>query len=299
MTDRAEPATAPRRVVVITGMSGAGKTQALKAFEDFGYEAVDNLPLSLLAGLVFGGEQAPRHVAIGVDGRTRDFSAERFWAAVEPLVARGGLVVTVLFLDCDEDVLVRRYTETRRRHPLAPDRPVLDGIALERWLMSSIRERADLLIDTTRLSERDLKTQLAARFAADDSAGLVVALVSFSYRNGLPREADLVFDVRFLANPHWVEALRPGTGLDAPVGAHIAADPSYGPFFGRVADLVTSLLPLYEREGKSYLTIAVGCTGGRHRSVYTVERLAERLGEGGWRTLIQHREIGASIRNPS
>jgi UPF0042 nucleotide-binding protein len=277
-------------LLIVTGLSGAGKSSALNALEDFGYEAVDNLPLSLLPELVRGGPEARRPVAVGIDSRTRDFSVARLWEVAEALYAREDLDTRVLFLDCDDDVLVRRYTETRRRHPLATDRPVSDGIALERRTLGLLRDRADQVLDTTNLSGHDLKRLLAAHFASDREAGLTVAVTSFSYKRGLPREADLVFDVRFLANPHYVEALRALTGRDALVGAYVAADPAFEPFFERLSALLLDLLPRYGREGKSYLTIAIGCTGGRHRSIYVAEELGGLLRRAGHRVTVLHRD---------
>ena len=276
------------RIVLVTGMSGAGRSTALKALEDLGYEAVDNLPLSLLPQLVAGA--AERHpLAIGIDVRTRDFTATRFLGALQPIAGRREL--SVVFLDCDDELLRRRYTETRRRHPLAHDRPVIDGIGLERHRVSPLREHADLVIDTSALTAADLKRLLSGHFALDAAAGVKVTVTSFSYRHGLPQDADLVFDVRFLENPHYVPELRPLTGLDPAVGARIAADPGFASFFGDLVRLLTPLVPRYESEGKSYLTIAIGCTGGRHRSVYVAERLAERLRETGQPVSVTHRDL--------
>ena len=209
---------------------------------------------------------------------------------MEPFRERDDLDLQVLYIDCAEDVLARRYTETRRRHPMAEDRPVRDGIALEQRLMSDVRDAADEVIDTTLLSTNDLKRLIAGLFPLDSAAGLSVAVMSFSYKKGLPREADLVFDVRFLANPHWVPELRPGTGRDPEVAAHVAADPEFPEFDQRVTGLLTFLVPLYRREGKSYLTIAFGCTGGRHRSVFMAERVGGVLRESGHRVTVIHRD---------
>jgi len=280
------------RVVVVTGMSGAGKTLALKALEDFGFEAVDNLPLSLLSSLLRPGDGVARPLAIGIDIRTRDFGIDHFLAAIDRLMADGSVDLRIIFLDCDDEVLTRRYTETRRRHPLAQDRPLIDGIRHERGLVAALRARPDVtVIDTSNLPPAEFKRMLALRLGLEPDKGLVVFVTSFAYRNGLPREADLVFDARFLDNPHYVDALRPLTGRDPAVAAHIAADPMYATFFGSVTDLLAPLLPRFAAEGKSYLTVAIGCTGGRHRSVFVAERLAAWLREGGARVELRHREL--------
>lgn len=279
------------RVVLVTGMSGAGRSSALKTLEDMGYEAVDNLPLSLLATLVRpdGGQRGP--LAIGVDIRTRDFGVDPFVAELDHLMDHRDLDVRLLFLDGTDEVLCRRYTETRRRHPLAGDRPVIDGIMHERRLVARLRERADHVIDTTDLAPGDLRRLLKGNFALDRRAGLAVFVTSFSYRHGLPREADLVFDVRLLKNPHYEPAFKGLTGRQAPVGEFIASDPAFAGFFDGLTGLLATLLPGYEREGKSYLTIALGCTGGRHRSVYIAERLAAWLRHRGLRVGVNHRDM--------
>ncbi len=193
------------------------------------------------------------------------------------MIDEEALQTDVLFLDCEDDALVRRYTETRRRHPLGGDRPLTDVIHLERRLLTQLRDRADALIDTTDMNTGELKERLAAQFSLDQTGGVGLFILSFSFRSGLPRDADLVFDVRFLVNPHYDDTLRPLTGRDPGVGAMIAADPDFEPFFADLAAMLKRLLPRYEREGKSYLTVAIGCTGGRHRSVYVAERLGQWL----------------------
>jgi len=283
--------TPRRRVVLVTGLSGAGKSTALKALEDAGYEAVDNLPLSLLATLVQTGADGSKSLAIGIDARTRDFAPQPVLDALHDLRALPEVDARLLFLDADDEALRRRFTETRRRHPLAHDRPVLDGIQAERSLLWPLREGADIAIDTSAITTAELRSLVRERLADDLRPGLVVAVVSFAYRWGLPREADLVFDVRFLANPHYVPELQPQTGRDADVGAYIARDAGFGPFFEGLTAMLGALLPRYEREGKSYLTIGVGCTGGKHRSVYVAESLARWLQEQGRRVNLVHRDI--------
>lgn len=278
------------RVVVVSGMSGAGKTQALKTLEDLGYEAVDNLPLSLLGPLVRpGGRDHP--LAIGIDIRTRDFGVATMLAEMDRLHRQSHLSMTLLFMDCDDDTLCRRFTETRRRHPLAADRPLIDGIRHERELLEPLRERSDLVVDTSLSPPGELKRLLSGHFGLEQKPGLVVFVTSFSYRRGLPREADLVFDARFLANPHYVPELRPLTGRDSRVADYVRADPGFAQFFTALRDLIGPLLPRFAAEGKSYLTIAVGCTGGRHRSVTIAEMLAQWLREHGQRVDLRHREL--------
>ncbi len=279
------------RVLLITGLSGAGRSTALNAFEDMGYETVDNLPATLVSALVQPDAARDRPLAIGIDIRTRDFGAAQFLVTVDALRARDDIDFLVLFLDCDDETLLRRYSQTRRRHPLAHDRPVADGIATERKRLAQLRDRADWVIDTTGLTEGDLRRELRSSFSLARTPAMSVIVMSFAYGQGIPRAADLVFDVRFLRNPHYLENLRDKTGEDADVGAYIEGDPGYADFFRRLVDFLEPLLPRYRAEGKSYLTIAVGCTGGRHRSVYIAEKLGEWLAGHGYRAAIRHREL--------
>jgi UPF0042 nucleotide-binding protein len=278
------------RVLLVTGLSGAGRTTALKVLEDMGYEAVDNLPLSLVGGLASGpGPRRP--LAVGFDSRSRDFAEGAMLERIEPLMHHRDLDVRLIFLTCSDEVLRRRFNETRRRHPLALDRPVADGISAELRLLEPLRARADLVIDTSALSIAELKRLLQGHFALASQPGMAIGITSFSYRYGLPREADLVFDVRFLQNPHYQPELRDLTGADPQVGRFIEADPAFQPFFDKLTALLDPLLAHYEREGKSYLTIAVGCTGGRHRSFHLAERLAEWLRGQGKAVSVRHRDV--------
>lgn len=286
--------SAKRRVALITGLSGAGRATALKALEDLGFEAVDNLPLSLLPDLLPHPLRAGmRPLALGLDVRTRDFSSDAFLSELAQLRARDDMRVELVFLDCDSTTLLRRYTETRRRHPLALDRPVQDGIAEERRILAPLRAAADQVIDTSQLGPHDLKRLLSTRFTTDEAPGLRVVVASFSYRNGLPREADIVFDARFLANPHYVPALQPLSGKDRAVQEYVQADPDFPAFVNGIKSLLGPLLPRFEKEGKSYLTVAVGCTGGRHRSVFLAETLAHWLAQLGKNVTLAHRDLPA------
>ena len=285
------PRTAPP-MLIVTGMSGAGKATTLKALEDLDYEAVDNLPLGLVDTLLASaaGAEPRRPVAFGIDTRTRAFDAA---ALVERLrgLRSEGVDVRLIYLDCSDDQLARRFSETRRRHPLALDRPFADGVALERELTAPLKRWADLVIDTTDLSVTDLRRRIGERLGRNDHGQLNVTIQSFGFAHGLPRNADLMFDMRFLANPHWLPALRPLTGEDAAVAAYVAADPAYAPAIDRIADLLATLIPGYGREGKAYLTIAIGCTGGRHRSVAVARELQARLDAAGHAALLVHRDV--------
>lgn len=293
------PSDPPGRIVLVTGLSGAGMSVALKALEDLGYEAVDNLRLSLVPALLRQADPRRRPLALVIDSRTRDFSAQAFLDELDDLRARDDLDVRLVFLDCGDEVLQRRFTETRRRHPLAVDRTVPDGIARERTLLFPLKDVADVTIDTTQLSIHDLRRILSGHFQRDAQATLQVFVTSFSFRLGLPREADLVFDVRFLTNPHYDPALRPLTGLDPAVAARVAGDPDFPAFFTHLTDMLRPLLPRFTQEGKSYLTIAVGCTGGKHRSVFVAEQLAAWLTELGVRVNLSHRDLNRQNARPN
>ncbi len=281
---------ANQRVVCVTGPSGAGRSTTINALEDLGYEAIDNMPLALTPRL-FDGEPLERPVALGIDLRTRGFSVEGFLEMAARFDREPGITCSLLFLDCNTETLLRRYAETRRRHPAAPAEYPAEGVARERDLLDPIRQRADFLIDTSDLSPHDLRAEIARWFASDESLGLAVSLHSFSYKRGMPRGLDMVFDCRFLRNPYWDEVLRPLDGRDAPVAAHVQGDPRYDAFFEKLLGLTELLLPAQVEEGKAHLAIGFGCTGGRHRSVTVTESLADALAKDGWRVSKRHREL--------
>lgn len=279
-----------KKVVIVTGPSGAGRSTAIAALEDMGYEVIDNMPLSLIPRLL-GGQPVERPLALGVDARNRDFSPAQVLALIEDLSARGALPVELLYLDCQPQVLLRRFSETRRRHPLAPTGSPDVGIRQELELMAPLRVRADILVDTSELSPHELREELRARLMRADGTGLAVTVQSFSFKRGAPRGLDMVFDVRFLRNPHWDPALRSLSGLDSEVATYIGADPMLARFQARLFAMVQELLPAFEKEGKSHLAIGIGCTGGQHRSVLVAENLAGVLAEDGWQVSIRHREL--------
>lgn len=291
----------PQRILLVSGLSGAGKSTALKTLEDIGWEVVDNFPLSLLEHLLDtplgqGNSRRRRPLAIGIDSRTRDFDARRIVEQIKGLAQDHEFPVETLFFDCSGAELLRRYSETRRRHPLAPDRPATDGIAAERELMAPLRRWADHVIDTTDTPPNALQQQIRQRFGAG-ALETTVTIMSFGFSRGLPRNADSVFDMRFLKNPYWQNDLRPLTGLDPAVGQHIAEDPSYEPVVSRIEDLLLTLLPRYRAEGRSYVTIAFGCTGGRHRSVHVAERVVGLLRANGFSPTVEHRDLASLPRD--
>ena len=281
-----------QRILLVTGMLGAGKTTTLRALEDLGWEAVDNFPLRLLERLV-GDGPAGQPLAIGFDCRTRGFVPEDVIARVKKLQQSDAMLVTTLFLDCAGHELERRFNETRRRHHRAQDRPVAIGIAAERELMSPLRSWADMLIDTTSFSTNDLQQRIREQFAATAPQAMTVTVSSFAFSRGMPPVADLVFDMRYLDNPHWIPELRDLNGTDAAVGEHVERDPAFASSFAQIRDLLLDLLPRYAAQGKSYVNIAFGCTGGRHRSVFVAERIAEALREGGFSPTVLHRNLGS------
>jgi RNase adapter protein RapZ len=280
----------PLRMVLVTGPSGAGRSTAINALEDLGFEAIDNLPMSLIPRLL-DGPPLTQPLALGIDARNREFSSEGLIELIDSLHRLPGVVLEVLYLDADTDVLVRRYSETRRRHPLSPEDTPLRGVEAELDLLIPVRDRADVLIDTNALSPHDLRAEVGRWFAPPSGAPLTLSVQSFSYKRGLPRGLDMVFDCRFLSNPYWVPDLRALDGRTPKVAAHVEADPRFDPFFSRVHDLIASLLEPFVDEGKTSLTIGFGCTGGKHRSVAMTEKMAATLAQQGWQVSKRHREL--------
>jgi UPF0042 nucleotide-binding protein len=294
MTTPADPPRPPQRLLLVTGLSGAGKSTALAVLEDLGWETIDNFPVRLLKRLVAMPDEARGPLAIGFDSRTRGFVLADIIALVKDLAAREDILLSFVFLDCAGSELERRFNETRRRHPMAAGRPVLEGIAAERELLEPLRRWAEIMIDTSAMTSNDLQGHIRQLFAPDSADGaMTLTLSSFGFARGMPPLADLVFDMRFLDNPHWVPTLRELTGQDAPVGEHIEKDPAFADAFARIRDLLVMLLPRYVAQGKPYVHVAFGCTGGRHRSVYTAERMAESLRAAGFSPTVRHRNLGS------
>lgn len=278
------------RVVLVTGPSGAGRSTALKALEDLGYETIDNLPLRLIPRLL-DGPPLGQPLALGVDARNRDFSTAHLEERVAQTRTMTDVQSELVYLDCAVEVLQRRYSETRRRHPLAPAESPAEGIARELDLLTPIRALADVLIETSEMTPHDLRAEIDRWFGAPDSPRLAVSVHSFSYKRGVPRGADMVFDCRFLENPYWQADLRELNGQDARVADYVAGDARFAEFFNKVLSLTEFLLPAYREEGKSHFSIAFGCTGGQHRSVTVAEKLVQALAEAGWRVSKRHREL--------
>ena len=281
--------SAPQKLIVVSGPSGAGRSTAINVLEDLGFEAVDNLPLSMLTRLADG--EISRPMAVGIDVRNRDFSTQGVSDVLGELNARPEIEVQMLFLEASEDTLVRRYSETRRRHPLAPDEAAIQGIRREADLLKPIRNQAEFLLDTSDLSPHDLKAHLTELFGDRGTALFGITLQSFSYKRGLPKGIDMTFDCRFLKNPYWDPSLRAFTGQNPKVGAYIQTDPRLADFQAKVTDLLVMLLPAFREEGKSHLSIGFGCTGGQHRSVYVAEQVALALAQQGWQVSKRHREL--------
>ena len=278
-----------RRLLLVTGPSGAGRTTATNALEDLGYEAIDNIPLSLVPNVI--DQKLDKSLALVVDARNRDFSVTAFLALLDRLRQMSRAWPEVLYLDCRTDVLLRRFSETRRRHPMAPeDHPSL-GIERENALLAPLKAQADFVIDSSDLSPHDLKKEVAGWFAVGEAVPLTLSLQSFSYKKGLPRDVDMVLDCRFLRNPHWDQGLRPLNGLNTTVVDYIQSDLRYEEFFQRSLDLIWFLLPAYQDEGKSHLCVGLGCTGGRHRSVAVAVNLGRALAKWGGAVSIRHRDI--------
>lgn len=281
------------RVLIVTGMSGAGKSTALEVLEDLGWETIDNAPVRLLEGLLTAGPAPDTPLAIGIDSRTRGYDPAFILTLLDRLLAERKTDASILFLDANRSAIRRRYNETRRPHPLARGRPVGDGIKAERELLEPLRRRAEVVIDTSGYASNQLQQVIRNQFGDEANGAMTISVISFGFARGMPPLADLVFDMRFLDNPHWDPVLRPQTGLDAAVAAHIAGDPAFDPVFTRIRDLVLELLPRYAEQGRAYLTIAFGCTGGKHRSVYSAEQLAMALREAGHDPTVTHRNLPA------
>lgn len=285
MTD---PTPQPKRLVILSGRSGSGITTARGAFQDQGFNTIDNLPLALLEPLL---AQDKRPLVLTIDARTSDFSAQKVVDLLKDLNARPDLKAQLVFLDCDDGQLLQRFSETRRVHPLAADCPVIEGLKRERELLAPLKNRADLRIDTTSLSSTDLRHLIGRHYPAEAGRGMMVQVMSFSYRHGVPQQADLVLDARFLRNPHYDPVLKPQTGQDAPVGEYIKADPQFAPYLSGLTTLIGSMLPGLRNNDRAYFTIAFGCTGGKHRSVFLAETIGGWLNASGQPAEITHREL--------
>ncbi len=292
------PADTGQRLVLVTGPSGAGRSTAINVLEDIGFEAIDNLPLTLLPRLL-DGPPLDQPLALGIDARNRDFSTDALLDVLEHLRQRAGIKAQTLFLDCRDDVLLRRFSETRRRHPLAPAEDPALGIQRENDLLVPIRARADILIETSELTPHELRAEVEHWFAPDTSQRLAVSIHSFSYKRGVPRGVDMIFDCRFLRNPYWEPALRAMNGQHREVAEYVAQDTRFAEFFDKVTDLSQMLLPAYIEEGKAHLSIGFGCTGGQHRSVTVAEKLAATLRQNGWSASLRHRELERKARGES
>ena len=278
------------RLLLVTGMSGAGKSTVLDTLEDMGWDVVDNLPADLLDSFVNGGEQCrTASVAVAMDARSRGFDPERLPELIRSIE---GVEPEILYLDCSGTELMRRYDETRRRHPLAQDRPAEDGIARERQMTMPLRNGADSVLDTTDLSPAELRDELQRRYGGDSDQP-VLTIASFAFARGISRTADLVFDLRFLPNPHWIDELRPLTGEERPVRDYLAREPVWGETMERIESLLIEWIPRYWAAGKSYVTVAFGCTGGRHRSVAAAVEMAERLRGAGFAPNVRHRDLAS------
>ena len=286
----AAPSRPDQRVVLITGPSGAGRSTAINVLEDLGFEVIDNLPISLVPRLL-DGPHYDRPLALGLDIRNRDFSPARVSGLMDQLQGNADIEASLLFVDANVSTLIRRYSETRRRHPLTPGDTPQRGIEQEIALLAPLKSRADVLIDTSELSPHALRDEISTWFARGAAGKMAITVTSFSYKRGLPRGADIVWDCRFLNNPHWQEDLRAKTGEDPDVAAYVEADPRFEGFMARLVDNCDFLLPAFREEGKTHLAIALGCTGGRHRSVSVAEQLGQTLANKGWEVSIRHREM--------
>ncbi len=287
-----------KQVLLITGLSGAGKTTTLKTLEDIGWETVDNFPIRLVEGLLNTPPSSSRNdadppLALGFDSRTRGFDPDKLIKRVKKLQENENFQISTLYLDCAGGELERRYSETRRRHPLALDRPAKEGIALERSQFEPFRRWADHVIDTSDLSTNDLQRQIREEFALQDSDFTTITITSFGFSRGLPNNIDLLFDVRFLSNPFWDPDLKLMTGLDAQVAEYISKDPAYAEALEKFEEMLKFLLPKYVKAGKAYVNIGIGCTGGRHRSVHIAEALSKNLHAAGFSPTVSHRNLAS------
>jgi len=278
-------------LVIITGPSGAGRTTALDALEDLGFEAFDNLPLSLLP-LLISGAQKNYPLALGIDLRNRDFSNNKLVEVINTINSDADFKCSLLYLDCSDSVLLQRYSETRRRHPLAPNKGAEIGIQKEKSLLASLSINADSLINTSEMTPHDLKFQIEKLYTANNlKQAMNVHVHSFAYKRGVPKSVDMVIDCRFLRNPHWDLKLRKLTGQDSLVQSHIQLDPKFDDFIEKLDNLIDFLIPAYENEGKSYFNLSFGCTGGRHRSVFITELITETLAKQNIRVSKRHLEL--------
>jgi UPF0042 nucleotide-binding protein len=283
-----------QKLVLVTGPAGAGRSTAINALEDFGYEAIDNIPLTLIPRLLQNSDTHHKPIALGIDTRNRDFSTQALMKTRDFCKELPYVESTLLFLDCDTATLGRRYSETRRRHPMAPHDSPHDGILRDKQMLSEVQQNADVLIDTSALTVHDLKAEMESHFLIGGSLGIAVSVQSFSYKRGLPQGLDMAFDCRFLRNPHWDPALRAHTGQTESVQKFVKADERFNGFYERILDLCQFTLPAYKAEGKAHFSIGFGCTGGKHRSVTLTETLASALAEEGWQVSIRHRELECS-----
>jgi UPF0042 nucleotide-binding protein len=287
MTDHLTP------LIIITGPSGAGLSTALDALEDCGFEAIDNLPLRMIQPMAeLSGPKNP--LGLGVSARAREFSAPALLEILFEQQFVPGQDLQLIYIDCETDTLLTRYSVTRRPHPVCQGARLADSIAREKELLLPLKSRADILINTTELTPHQLRAEILRWFSMTARPAPIVQLQSFSYKRGLPRSADLVFDCRFLQNPHWETSLRRMTGLEPPVQEFVSKDPRFEEFFTRVKEMCLFLLPAVQEEGKSYLTLAFGCSGGRHRSVTMAELMGQALAKSGWQVSIRHRELETS-----
>jgi len=288
-------------ILLITGISGAGKSSALNILEDLGYEVVDNLPFPLIPNLIEHVQNNPsattkRPLAICADIRTRQFDISTFEKEIFPKIKKYGFSTRFLFIDCDDQILMQRFSETRRRHPLRENFSISESLSIERSQLAWLRDLADIVLDTSTMTIPDLRRLLKGYFSSEHRQALELSILSFSYKYGLPPESDLVFDVRFLRNPYYVKLLKSLTGNDDPVKKYIEEDSSFSPFFDSILSLVLSLLPSYILEGKSYLTVSIGCTGGKHRSVHVANSLYKGIQDNGWEANLYHRELSKATK---